>query len=397
MAFSIYPEPVSSSGPEVYGVYAENTSGGTVVKTATVSIPSGIYAVNQTSTDSANSSSFAGNIATGTENKAVKFTGTVTSVSVTVQPDIDLLNSFNTWTSRTQPFGNTAIKAATYGNGLFVIGSNNGGIATSTDGITWTTRTGVFGTTQINRITFGNNIFVGVAEAGRIGTSTDGITWTTRTNPSGTSILYDVQYGNGLWVACGANGRILTSTDAVTWTTRTSTFGTTFVLGLLFANNLWIAAGDSARIATSFDGITWTTRTPGGVTAPETLYGGWYAKNNTWNIWTGGNTIITSTDGVNWTSSDNGFTPTALSEIINVNNIYIAPNGGSLQVSKDGVNWLPKTGVGSGVSIAAVAGGPGNVGYITVGTSRVATNNTVTAFKSTIGTLFTKVNATEAS
>ena len=53
------------------------------------------------------------------------------------------------WVSQTSGFGTTAIYAATYGNGTYIIAGPSAKLSTSTDGVTWTSRTSGFGTSDI--------------------------------------------------------------------------------------------------------------------------------------------------------------------------------------------------------------------------------------------------------
>jgi hypothetical protein len=164
---------VGGGGGESYSVYGENTSAVTVTKTATVDIPAGTYAVSQLSTEPDSTSLFDSNTVTSTESKAYKFTGSVTSVGLTLKPGIVIASSLNTWKSRTSGFGTSAIEALTFANNTFVAAGRAGKLSTSTDGTTWTSKTSGFDTDTIQALTFGDNIYVAGGNNGKISTSTD--------------------------------------------------------------------------------------------------------------------------------------------------------------------------------------------------------------------------------
>lgn len=120
----------------------------------------------------------------------------------------------------------------TYGNGLFVAVTQDGGsnqnVYTSTDGISWSSNFR-FDVGQYNQsaITYGNGLFVTVSVVSVITTSPDTVTWTARTVPAGatSNAFRSVTFGNGIFVAVSSSGtgnRILTSPDGITWTIATN-------------------------------------------------------------------------------------------------------------------------------------------------------------------------------
>lgn len=90
--------------------------------------------------------------------------------------------------SQVSSLGGNALAA---GSSLFIRGQNGGGLYTSPDGNTWTSRTSGFGSTNIRAASFSNGLYIiggggSFTGGGKLGTSPDGITWTLRTSGFGT-------------------------------------------------------------------------------------------------------------------------------------------------------------------------------------------------------------------
>lgn len=380
-------------GAETYSVYASDTSAVTVTKAATVSIPTGTYIVSQLSTVATNNSSFDSYTITGTENEPVKFTGSVTSVSVTLKPDIVLASSYNTWTTRTSTFGTTNIFALTFGNNTYIAAGASGQLRTSTDSITWTTRTSN-ATTILRALTFGNNTYVAAGDSGQIRTSTDGITWTTRTSNLN-DLIRALAFGNNTFVAAGDAGRLNSSTDGITWTTRTSNFSATSnILSLTFGNGLFVAGGGGGGLSTSTDGITWTARTSGITNNILSLH----YFNNLYFYGSPGAVIGTSTDGITWTTrSVSSVMPNDITSFTSSENFLLMANeSGSIALSPDGLTFTTRTsGFGSSTINSSIFSN--GVFVIAGNAGKISTSNDTTVNPSTIATVFTKLDAVEAS
>ncbi|TGK91384.1 exo-alpha-sialidase [Leptospira brenneri] len=118
---------------------------------------------------------------------------------------------------------NAQWRSITYGNGIWVVVSNNGQrLMTSHDGIVWTNRI----VTQENytSVKFANGKFIAVSTGTTWAISIDGITWTNINSPS-VEDWNDLIYGNGIWVAVSGIGsrKLATSSDnGITWTTHHS-------------------------------------------------------------------------------------------------------------------------------------------------------------------------------
>jgi hypothetical protein len=150
------------------------------------------------------------------------------------------------------------INTITYGNNTFVYATDNGIIATSSNGVTWTKQTS--GTDSgINAVVYANNTFVYAGRGGVLATSPNAATWTART--SGTvSNINALIYANNTFVYAADEGALATSPDAITWTTRTS--GTSNNINeLSYVNGIFVYGGSGGVLATSPDAITWTQRT----------------------------------------------------------------------------------------------------------------------------------------
>ena len=109
---------------------------------------------------------------------------------------------------------------AAYGLGKFVIISNTGDIAYSTNnGASWTTVASALTVRSWNEITFGNGRFVAISTADNIvARSFDGVTWyesVIETNET----LNRISYGAGVFLASGGPNNLATSKGGDTWKT----------------------------------------------------------------------------------------------------------------------------------------------------------------------------------
>ena len=212
----------------------------------------------------------------------------------------------STWTARTSST-TTALFTSLYDNGIYVVAGTNETIRSSTNVINWVTQSsGLAATDDITCGASGGGIFMIGTSQGNIVTSVDGVTWTntsplligtlaamgygdglylyggnngilgyTRNSPanvntglsstftavtSGTaSDINALTYGNGLYVYGGAGGVLATSTNAINWTARTS--GTTSsIAALTYVNGVFLYGIGSGigLYGYSYDGITWT-------------------------------------------------------------------------------------------------------------------------------------------
>ena len=149
----------------------------------------------------------------------------------------------------------TAVAQAqiTFGNGLFLRSSVTS-LFTSTDAITWTARTS--GTTStIRALHHGGGLYLYGTNGGGLATSTDAITWTQRTSGT-TSSINALFFANSLYLY-GSQFQFATSTDAVTWTNRGTRSGG--VQWFTYYNNLYLMGAVAGQVVhSSPDGATWT-------------------------------------------------------------------------------------------------------------------------------------------
>lgn len=182
----------------------------------------------------------------------------------------------------------------------WVLGANNGIIATSTDAMTWTSRTSGFGVTvPILGLANGEGSYVAVGGAGTITTSTDAITWVTRTSPVVTA-LTAITYGADTFVATGFGG-VVTSDDGITWAQRTAGFAANTINAVVFGNGLFVVGDEVGNINVSTNGVTWTSRpTIHNVKALSFAEGNYIAAGTN-------GALSTSTDSITWVTRQSAF------------------------------------------------------------------------------------------
>jgi len=171
--------------------------------------------------------------------------------------------------SSVQPF-NAGVSGIAYGNGIFVaIGFGLYNIVYSTDGNNWV-GTAASSPSIIADVAYGNGIFVVVGTDATYGlvTSQDGINWLPYT--VSTSLLC-VAYGAGRWCAIGGTN-LYYSTD--NWFSFTTITGVPYFTCITFGDT-FVGGDDSGNIYYSTDfGNTWITSSPSfGLAARGIAYG----------------------------------------------------------------------------------------------------------------------------
>jgi len=246
------------------------------------------------------------------------------------------------------------IDGIAYGNGVFVVVTDNGPIFTSRDGATWTSTPFQ---APLTGICFGNGIFVAVGFGGIILTSADGYDWTVQKNSENQNWLRAIAYGNGTFVAngygFGAVGLVnLTSPDGVNWSSVDLTNACSTMEGLTFANGQFFLVGYRfcpyymAEVSTSPDGRTWTSALDfqsiasvaysaaygnGVHVVPGSVYGSTLAL-----VWT-------STNAVDWSFHSFDFR-VVLQTIAYGNGAFVSAGyGGAIFHSQDGFTWTSAT------------------------------------------------------
>jgi hypothetical protein len=396
MGISVFPQP-SSGGETKYSVFSEyNTDADSSSTTVNVSIPIGVYQLEQISQPQTNSSTVAGQPTVGTQNRVIKFTSGVTSVAFNLRVNPDLNLSANNWVTRTSDTTEGLIGAAFGNNTYLAIGTNV--FVTSTDSITWTTRTPPNPGNGAQVVTFGAGVFVVQQGGGNLYSSTNAITWTQRTSTFGTSQVNGLTFGNNLFVAVGANGKLATSTNGITWTSRDALFGTTQINTVGFGDGRYIAGGNydgsRAMVRISTDAITWATV----ITTFTSVMNNIVYGNGVW-VANGNNTndVATSNDGISWTSRGAAIGAGAISSLFYGNGFFIATGGsdaGFVRVSTNGVTWQNQNANWpSNTRTAAITYNNGV--YVLTGFGGNIRTSTLVRDKSNTGLIFTKLNAAE--
>jgi hypothetical protein len=297
------------------------------------------------------------------------------------------------WVEQPASTSENRLDACAYGNGLYVLVGDAGGIVVSSNLVDWTEVT-AHHRSAITAITCSTNLciasglplfreyssfpdfttlvssnganwsvasttlpamadlasgggrFVGVSGTS-LYTTTDGYNWQTEGPFSNT--LYGVCYANGRFVVVGDNGSILTSVDGTSWSSHgLATTGSLY--SVTYGNGEYLAGGTVAAVST--DGMAWTlcaSNPPAvivrlgygrGLFVAAATVGSYY--NGFYNV-SGGN-ILTSQDGAAWQVQ---FTPPSgglVSGIAYSGGTFVAGVAGygasAIYKSADGTNWL---------------------------------------------------------
>ena len=260
---------------------------------------------------------------------------------------------FGTLTSRDSKFAGTGIKAATYGNGVFVAVGSSGKISTSPDGITWTAQTPPH-VSSIDSIAFGNGLFA-ILSTGELWTSPDGVTWTSRTSGFGANATLDVDFVNGRFLATAnisAKTRVSSSPDGITWTLESQEI-TGLAVGIAYGNGIYILVTSDGNAHISTDALLW-------VADPDTLL-----NNSTavvfgagiFLVCTSGGTTATSPDGITWTA---GNPSTSNASDAYFDGLYlVCGNNERVDTSTSGNNPWVNENSGAGVFYRGITSGGG--------------------------------------
>lgn len=257
------------------------------------------------------------------------------------EPEIPSTNTIINLNNGFMIVGSKMWNSVAYGNGIFVVGGENGYVTTSTDeGTTWLAPKQLVTTGAWGSAIYANGSFMMLNfHTGKLATSTDGITWTIRDTYS-LEYWRSLAYGNGIYVAVGPSyGTIMTSTDGKTWTKRT--VGSMTWQDIAYGNGIFIAIADGCFITTSTDGITWTN--PKRIFNAERGYEIITFGNGKFVVAEGyrGNTQ-TTTDGVTWTTPNTSSGNNSWQDIAASNGKFIlVGSDGYIATSTDGITWLP--------------------------------------------------------
>lgn len=227
------------------------------------------------------------------------------------------------------------------GNGIIVIVSEDGWVATSADGLAWSLPEQLEG--RVDQLFFGGGLFLALmpAETGEDSTvlaSADGLTWDSLEERIGGTVT-DVSFSNGMFVAVSSASALVVSYDGANW----------FELGsipldegsrpvsVLFGGNRFLALvilrnGD-AQVLVSLNGVDWSpqlnARPPNGL-----VYG-----NGVFVLY--GTTTYTSSNGVRWDSSEQDVLSALPTSVAFGHGRFVAVGGNRVLLSFDGVTWTP--------------------------------------------------------
>ena len=305
-------------------------------------------------------------------------------------------NFGTSWTSASTPvsYGLTAINAAAYGNGTWVVGGANGFLKTTTDISslsTWVTRTANLAAgVTVAALAYGNGVFMLGGSSNVMRTSTDnGVTW----NSQAIAILggapSSIAYGNGTWVVGnGSTSYLKTSTDnGVTWTTQASKLAGVASVTFLDKYGMFVAGGTllsaSAPMSYSTDAVTWTTvySTNGVITSMAQNANRIINYDSNGNLYYTDlivpNAFYSTNNGTTWTTS-NFYGLTLNRALAYGNGTFVAADmTGIVKTSSDGINWTSQANFG----VSAWSATYGNGTFVVAGNSsllRTSTDNGVT-------------------
>lgn len=155
------------------------------------------------------------------------------------------------WSTQTDVIPLTAIQAFVYDKGKYVIASQDGTIASSTDLVNWkqVSNAGMFWGAS----TYGNGKFIVVGAAPVATYSTDGENWLT--SPLPLAAWSSVVYGNGKYVAINnaemykAETVAAYSTDGITWLSIPSFSNDLPWMSMVYGNGKFVAISMDGKIA----------------------------------------------------------------------------------------------------------------------------------------------------
>lgn len=212
----------------------------------------------------------------------------------------------SSWVRRESPMAPGFIRCVAYGDGRWVIGSEEGG-----------------------------------PDGGFAYSDDDGVTWTLVAAPQERGV-FDVIYSNGLWVACSGSA-VMTSPDGINWSVHVQDFADPSLFGVAHADGVWVVGGDGygqGVIGRSTNGSSYTKVDTGGDPAMFSTYWGMSYANG--RFWANGHRFMSSPDGSSWTvESPSGFTGLTPWETLWTGDRYIVVDGGDPNYvqSLDGQNW----------------------------------------------------------
>ncbi len=263
-------------------------------------------------------------------------------------------SSGTNWTETSPYTSENRLYGAAYGNGVYVLVGDAGGIVVSSNLVNWTEIDG-YHRSVITAIACSTNLCI--ASAAQIFReyssfpdfstiiSSNGVDWSVST--TNLPALTDLTSGGNQFV--GVNGTSLyTTTDGYNWQSNSS-FTNTF-RGVRYASNQFIAVGDSGSIFTSADGTNWNNDS---VATSGSLYGVAYGNGL---YVAAGSVAATSSDGISWLLGPSN-PPAVIDRIVYGQGLFVASANGEILISYDGLNWQTQTTAPGGIASIAYSGG----------------------------------------
>jgi hypothetical protein len=219
------------------------------------------------------------------------------------------------------------LSAVAYGNGLWIVCGDDGGIFTSGDAMSWTNNSLPPTTHDLRELVFGNGRFIAFAAfRDLVYHSTNGVNWVSNQTALVSQIAC-ARFVNGRFMGVGSNGAILSSEDGLNW--QAADAPTTEALNTLaFGKGRYVVGGYFVT-GYSMDGTNWTMQP-----APMQVYDiqfmdGWFvAVGNNYGL-------LVSRDGARWESlADPNFNSFALNALAHGNGVVVAGGYLSLYRSK---------------------------------------------------------------
>jgi len=242
---------------------------------------------------------------------------------------------------------------------------------TSADGLTWTQAGHIPATSWIiESLVWDGTQFLVTSEPGFVATSTDAQEWTVR---SIASDLQGVIWTGSEFIAVGSYGIIMRSPDGITWIYEelrwtgvdSNLYNGGYLLDIAMGSGTDMVAGSQSMIFRSPDGGNpWSFESLGATTSANGV------------AWSGSEFVCVSSEGSSWLSADgttwNWYstgTSTVLYDVIWDSTRYVAVGSGAVRTSPDGITWTSQTAGVTG-DLRSVAHSASQ--YVAVGTSGTA-------------------------
>lgn len=253
-----------------------------------------------------------------------------------------ILNAQYTWINRETGSGNM-LTASAFGNGVFVVGGEEGILLSSADGVTWKQEESPV-TSLINAISFRNGRFIAVTSDGHILSSQKGNNWSVDYTDEYGKPLRAVSFCGNMFIAVG-NNTIVTSLNGIQWQqAELAEVPEVDLYAVTYGNGLTILAGSNGMLLYSKNNQEWKKAEADSASG---FVAAAFGKHKFVAVTEDGR-AFSSSDGMHWMGKNmlNRY-PLTCSNLVFVNNIFIAIGSpGLMAISTDGKIWeelLPDT------------------------------------------------------